>query len=259
MPELPDLQVFSRNLNKELSGKKLEKVTVVNKSKLKGTEKELKTSLENQKLKKVYREGKELRFEFSNGNILGLHLMLNGNMYLFEKTNEHKNTIIELLFDNNKGLAMTDYQGMAAPTLNPEEKTSPDALSDELDFKFLKERLSNTRTTIKNLLLDQKVIRGIGNAYADEILWDARISPFSVCNKLPDAKIKTLAKSIKTVLQNAEKQILESHPDIISGEIRSFLDIHNSKKKHSPSGAAIQQKIIGGRRTYYTNEQELFS
>src|SRR6476620_3686728 len=142
MPELPDLQVFSVNLDKKFSGKRLKKLTVINDRRLKVPKKELKKALEGQKLKQVYREGKELRFEFANRNILGLHLMLNGNMYLFEKRNEHKNSILELLFEDQKGLVMTDYQGMAAPTLNPEEKASPDALSTGLNFKFLKDQLS---------------------------------------------------------------------------------------------------------------------
>ncbi|MCW3108230.1 MAG: DNA-formamidopyrimidine glycosylase [Segetibacter sp.] len=257
MPELPDLQVFSRNLDKQLSGKALKEVRVVNDSKLKISPKELKDALEGQELIKVYREGKELHFEFKNGNVLGLHLMLNGNLYLFTKTNEHKNTIIELLFNDDTGLALTDYQGMATPTLNPEKRSSPDALSKEVDYNFLKEKLE-TKTAIKTLLLDQKVIRGIGNAYADEILWDARISPFSASNKIPGDKIKVLAKSIKSVLLNAEKQILKTHPDIISGEVRDFLDIHNARKTHSPDGAVIHNKMVSSRKTYYTDEQELY-
>lgn len=106
-------------------------------------------------------------------------------------------------------------------------------------------------------MLDQKIMRGVGNAYADEILWHARISPFSISSKIPEAKLKNLAQSIKTVLENAEKSILKSNPDIINGEVRDFMDIHNSKKKHSPTGAAI---IVNeaSRKTYYTNEQELF-
>ena len=67
-------------------------------------------------------------------------------------------------------------------------------------------------------------------------------------------KPKTRTKKI----ESKEKQILKSHPDIISGEVRDFLAIHNSKKKKSPAGVIIQQKIIGGRKTYYTHEQELF-
>ncbi len=68
---------------------------------------------------------------------------------------------------------------MATPTLNPAPSAAPDALSEEVNFEFLKTLLSTKKGSIKNILLDQKLIRGIGNAYADEILWDARISPFS--------------------------------------------------------------------------------
>ena len=86
MPELPDLQVFSNNLDKKLSGKKLETIEIKNTSKLKTSEKETKKALDNQRLKEVYRDGKELRFKFEN-DILGMHLMLNGDLYFFEKMN----------------------------------------------------------------------------------------------------------------------------------------------------------------------------
>jgi formamidopyrimidine-DNA glycosylase len=258
MPELPDLNVFASNLDKKLAGKKVEKIEVKNKSKLKVSVSELKKEIEGSKLKKVYREGKELHFEFSNGTILGLHLMLHGSLHFFEGENEKKNTIIELYFDKDTGLALTDYQGAANATLNPVIKDSPDALSEKVDYKFLKEKLSKKRTNIKTFLLDQNSIRGIGNAYADEILWEGRISPLSVCNKIPDDKIKALAKDIKSVLKDAEKQIRKINPDIISGEERSFLKIHNSKKKESPTGEKIHNKMVNSRITYYTNEQELY-
>jgi len=191
MPELPDLNVFSRNLDKKLAGRKIEKIEVENKSKLKLPVSELKKGIEGSKLKKVYREGKELHFEFSNGNVLGMHLMLKGNLYFNE---EKKNIIAELHFDNDDVLILTDYQGAANISLNPEIKDSPDALSDEVDHKFLKEKLAKKKTTIKAFLLDQKNIRGIGNAYADEILWEAGIHPESKCNKIPDDKIKDWQK-----------------------------------------------------------------
>jgi formamidopyrimidine-DNA glycosylase len=259
MPELPDLQVFSRNLTKQLAGKTLKRITVPVDQKLNVSEDELKKKLEKQTLEAIYREGKELHLKFSKGDILGLHLMLRGQLYIFEKENEHKFPILELLFSDDKGLALCDYQRAATPTLNPKERESPDALSATVNYDFLKEKLGSTRTTIKNLLLDQHVIRGIGNAYADEILWDALISPFSVCNKIPDAQIKKLAKSIKHVLHDAEKQILKTHPDIISGEVRDFLKIHNARKKKSPTGGDIKIKTVSSRKTYYTDEQELFN
>lgn len=257
MPELPDLNVFAKNLDKELAGKKVEKIEVKNKSKLKVPVSKLKKEIEGSKLKRVYREGKELHFEFSNNNILGMHLMLRGGLNWFEEKNEKKNTIVEIHF-SNIGLALTDFQGAANITLNPNVKDSPDALSDDVDYKFLKEKLSKKRTNIKTFLLDQNIIRGIGNAYADEILWESRIHPESVCNKIPDDAIKALAKDIKSVLKDAIKQILKINVDIISGEERSFLKIHNSKKKESPTGAKIQSKMVNSRITYYTDEQELY-
>jgi len=257
MPELPDLQVFSHNLNKKLNGKTVKTVVVHKAPKLNVTHKELQDTLQGQKLSSVYRDGKELFFKFSKGDVLGLHLMLHGKLFLFEGKNDNKYPIIELLFTDDTGLVLTDFQGIAAPTLNPEAKDAPDALSADAGPEYLKGILAKKKTNIKTVLLDQKIIRGIGNAYADEILWDAGISPFSASNKIPEDKVKALVKSIHGVLQNAEKEIIKANPDIIAGEIRDFMLIHNAKKKHSPKGAPIliDEKQ---RKTYYTEEQELF-
>jgi len=258
MPELPDLQVFSKNLTKIFVGKTLKKISVPNTKKLNVSVSKLKSNLENQKLIGISREGKELHFEFKDGDVLGLHLMLRGKLHQFDEKNTEKYTIIELLFTDNSGLALTDFQGQATPTLNPEAREAPDVLSKEANLGFLKTRLAKSKAVIKSVLLDQHIMRGIGNAYADEILWDAGISPFSISNKIPDTQVKTLLKSIKSVLQKAEKSIIKSNPDIISGEIRDFMLIHNSKKEKSPAGAPIKVKSVGGRKTYYTDEQKLF-
>ncbi|GAA4338926.1 DNA-formamidopyrimidine glycosylase [Mucilaginibacter gynuensis] len=256
MPELPDLQAFSHNLDKRLAGKTVKDVKVTS-AKLNVSPEELKDTLDGQKIKKIYREGKELHIEFSKGDVLGLHLMLHGKLFLFEGDNENKYSIIDILFTDNTGLTLTDFQKMATPTLNPEKKEAPDALADSADADFYKETLGKTKTNVKTILLDQHIVRGIGNAYADEILWHAGISPFSVGNKIPTDKVKALAKAIKEVLTDAEKQILKKHPDIINGEVRDFMLIHNSKKTHSPNGVEIQVKA-GSRKTYYTDEQELY-
>ncbi len=257
MPELPDLQVFSKNLTKTLKGQVVNAVKAPVTKKLNVSPAALKKALVGNKIQGVKRVGKELHIELNSGDILGLHLMLHGYLYLFEGKNDHKHTVLELAFDDGTGLALTDWQSAATVTLNPEDRDAPDALDKKVSYTFLKDALQK-KAIVKNVLLDQKVIRGIGNAYADEILWDARISPFSTSNKIPDKAIKALARSIKKVLTKAEQQIRKSHPDIIAGEIRDFLVVHNSRKKTSPGGAAIDTKTVGGRKTYYTNEQELY-
>ncbi|PSL47793.1 formamidopyrimidine-DNA glycosylase [Chitinophaga niastensis] len=258
MPELPDLQAFRRNLEKALLHKKLASLTVKNAKKMHATPASLRSALEGQPLEHIRRVGKELHFVFKNGHVLGMHLMLHGKLYLFQKKNEEKYTIIELLFEDGTGLALTDFQAQAAVTLDPAEKTAPDAMSEELNENYLRTQLAKKKSNIKKYLIDQNNILGIGNAYADEILWDARISPFSICNKIPAENIKVLLKSIKNILQEAEKKILKSHPDIINGEVRDFMLVHNSKLKESPGGAVIQKEIGGGRKTYFTAEQVLF-
>jgi len=257
MPELPDLQVFAKNLTKLFTDKKLEKVNVTVTAKLNVSAKQLEDALEGQTLTHIDRVGKELQFTFKNGHILALHLMLHGELHLFEIKNEHRFTIIELIFEDNKGLALTDFQKAATPTLDPEKSDVPDAL--EIDLKYMEQKLSATKSPVKTVLMDQKVLRGIGNAYADEILYDARLSPFSPSNKIPAGKIKVLLHSIKSVLENAEKAIIKHNPDIISGEVRDFLLVHKPKHKETAKGETIHQKPVGSRKTYYTDSQELFS
>lgn len=258
MPELPDLQVFSTNLTKKLSGKKVVKAELLVAKKSNVTAGQMSKALEGKIISEIIRVGKELHVNFKDGTVLGLHLMLRGQLFLDDGKEAHKSTIILLELENGKTFGMTDFQRQASPKINPEVSEVEDALSKKITAAFLKTAFSKTTATVKSWLMDQHAIRGIGNAYADEILWEARLSPFSICKNISPEKITKLASSIKKVLKNAEKQILKEQPDTITGELRDFLKIHNKKKKESPTGASILMKTLGGRKTYYTDEQEEF-
>jgi formamidopyrimidine-DNA glycosylase len=255
MPELPDIEVFSKNLNKIFADKKLLKVKVVNGKKLADTAQTLSKTLEGKVLKRIFRSGKELRFEFRDGILLGLHLMLTGDMFLFDKKNDHHSTIVELYFEGDRNLALTDRMRNAYIKLNPVDKKGVDAL--ELDFKYLK-NIFNRKTTIKNIFLDQDLIRGIGNGYSDEILWETRISPYSVACAISDEKIKELVRMIPKILAEATGKIDKSYPGIINDEVKEFLRIHSRTKTESPTGRPIQIDTKGSRKTYYTDEQILY-
>ncbi len=256
MPELPDLQVISRNLDKLFSGQTLTALAVEDPRK-KSQEPAWKKALVGHVLRKVYREGKELRLAFAGGGLLGVHLMLHGQFRRFGEQQLPPHTLLALWFGESQGLALTDFQQRASATLDPPQPEAPDALS--ITPHMLSQVLADSRARIKNLLLDQHVLRGIGNAYADEILWEARISPFSQANKIPPAAVKALADAIPGVLKQAEKEILHQAPDLIAGELRDFMKIHNPKKKTSPTGKPIHHKAAAGRKTYYTEEQELYA
>ena len=258
MPELPDLQVFSRNLNKNFAGKTLKKIHLAEFKPSNAPLSDFKKALEGQALDEVKREGKELYFHFGKNKVLAIHLMLRGQLHVFQGEITSTRNVVELVFDDDSALALSDIMKSATVLLNPPDAPSPDALSSEVNAGFLKRKLQDVNEPIKAFLMDQKKVRGIGNAYADEILWDAGISPFSICSKIPDEKIKQLARSIKAVLKDAEQQILSLHPDLISGEIRDFLKVHTQKKTHTHTGQVIHFKKMNSRKTYYTNEQELF-
>jgi formamidopyrimidine-DNA glycosylase len=257
MPELPDLQTFSQNLQKRLKGKKVVDLILHSKKCNVGLD-VLKDCLLDQEIREIFREGKELRIKFSNEKLLGLHLMLHGELHISPVAESVKFSMFEMVLDDGNKFVLSDFQRQARPTLDPAHSPVPDALSETVDFKFLKDLLQSKKAIIKNVLLDQSEIRGIGNAYADEILWEAKLSPFSISKQIPDEAIKKLAESIKNVLKSAIKQIMKEEPDIISGEVRDFLKIHQSKTPESPTGYIIEVKKTGARKTYYTEEQVLY-
>jgi Formamidopyrimidine-DNA glycosylase len=258
MPEIPDLEVFSHNLNKKLRGKTIKKLRVPETKKLKMSATTLRKQLQGQTIAAIYRSGKALFFACKDGTVLSLHLMLRGKLEWFEKKNQHKYTVLEFLFDDDTGLALTDVHRQATPALNPEAKQAPDALSKQVNTSFLKRLLQQSDKPVKTVLTDQGTIRGLGNAYTDEILYHARIAPMSTSNKIPEEKVKQLARSIKTVLKNAQKQIRKMDPDTIGGELRDFMAVHNRRKTKSPGGATIKRITLNSRKTYYTSEQKLY-
>jgi len=255
MPELPDIEVFAHNIKKQYAGKQLKKLEVVAGKKLKDKPEELSKALEGQTLEDVYRSGKEFRLKFSNGVILGLHLMLTGDLHPFESTNERKATIVEFHFKDGTGLALTDRMKNAFVKLDPVDKGGVDALSSDLNYNYLKKAFKR-KTEVKNIFLDQDVIRGIGNGYSDEILWEAKISPHSTAEAIPNDVIKRLPGIIKKVLTTATDTILKLHPGIINREVKDYQKIHHQKV--SPTGFEIHMDQKGMRKTYYTNEQVLY-
>ncbi|SFN21307.1 formamidopyrimidine-DNA glycosylase [Chitinophaga sp. YR627] len=257
MPELPDLQVISKNLNKIFANKKVDKISIFKDKRLNASVEEFTSTIEHQKLLNIGRNGKELLLDFENGSRLGIHLMLKGELHLSSEANiKHK--VFELIFEDHTGFAVTDFMGQAKPILNPVESDVPDAVSDDFNFKYFKPILAKAiKANIKKILKDQDIVRGIGNAYIDEILWDARISPLSIGSKIPDDWIEKIIHSTKSVLAEAVKQIENISPNIISGEERSFLKVHTSKPE-TPTGYKITVIELEAKKTYFTEEQILF-
>lgn len=256
MAELPDLTVFAQILSRRFAGKVLETLEVTVANKLNVPVKEIKTALEGRELIKVERAGKTLQLYFSGTQVLGLHLMLRGQLVFIDQDEPPRFQILGFHFEGGEAFALIDIQKQATPTLNPDQVEVSDAL--EIEEQCFLDLLAKKKTVIKTLLMDQHVIRGIGNSYSDEILYHAGISPFSIANKIPVKEAKKLFKSTNKILKKAIGDIARANGDNLNGELRDFMLVHSSFLEKTSKGEKILSDKIGGRKTYFTKGQKLF-
>lgn len=258
MPELPDLTVFAESLRALVLNRPISDAAYLKKKRLDVPAEEFAALLAGRKLTAVERVGKELLFHLDDGNRFLVHLALSGGFFWGKKDEPPRSPVLTMAFQSGELLAVTDPQSLVTVNVNPDlSRRPPDAL--EVDAPLLEKICrSKPRVLIKALIIDQKVIGGIGNAYSDEILWEARVSPKSPAGKLPTEAVDRLAQSMRSVLEHAVRYLRENHPGIISGEVRDFLKVHVRNRKESPTGHPIIVEEIASKRTYYTEEQTLY-
>ena len=262
MPELPDLEVFKDNIFNRLSSKRLVGLKVFS-PKITAPESVMIDELKNRELQCVNRYGKELLFDFAGGHIIAAHLMLNGRISIIGNANSAdgiKYKVFSLIFEN-ESIVFHDAGNIGAVIrYKPLPSDVPDALGADFTLEyFLNIARKKSSANIKAFLIDQKVVKGIGNAYADEILWLARVSPKSITGKIPVEVMTELYSAIGTVLRDAVVSIKAIAPDIISGEERSFLKVHNRFKKKTETGFPIIVEKIVSKTTYFTEEQVVYN
>jgi formamidopyrimidine-DNA glycosylase len=277
MPELPDLHVFTRNLHARLAGRTVRRVRLWRARRRNFTNKAIADALEGRILTAIHREGKEALFTFDNGRRLSMHLMVSGRFDLvpdpapieFARLGIQFNAVAADAgfarqgngFDSAAAewLVVSDPDGWAPFRLDPKPSAAPDALAPEFTPDYLRATLcANPGLAVKSFLCDQRLVRGIGNAYADEILWAARIAPQSLCDRLPDVQALELHGAIRVVLTDAIAQINRLAPDAINGELRDFFKIHHPDRTHSPTGRPIRCETVGLKKTYFSDEQVTF-
>ncbi|WP_159467975.1 DNA-formamidopyrimidine glycosylase family protein [Dyadobacter sp. 3J3] len=257
MPEIPELNVIAKTLQEYFKGEKINKIEFPWTKKLNVPEDEFREAVKGAVLKKVDRDGKEIQFHLDNGNVIGIHLMLTGKMYLLPTDEKISNPIFNIMFSNGGGICVTDNMGQARSILNPESTGIPDVLSNHFTLSYLASLLSNSNSKIKQILTDQNKIKGLGNAYVDEILWNVKISPFSISKRVPDDKVKELFDAIPEIT-NAASQAIEQRQDpedIFAMKNKEHRFVHNSKLTHTMDGEEIIIGKIGQSKTYYTESQ----
>ena len=258
MPELPDLEAYSKNLGKSVSGTTVSEVLVYKPGKLNVGKQAISEALVSSQLVRFERDGKEMLLHFNNGNVVGIHLMLEGQFDVTPDIESINFKMFALRFGESF-LVISDPRGWAKMELNPDASTTPDALSDDFSLDYFSKQLGEKKSkNIKAFLIDQDIVRGIGNAYVDEILWEAKVSPESKAGRLPKEIAKRLYTAIKMVLTRSVDEILNVKPDVINGEVRDFMRVHSKTKKVCPNGFPILSKKIASKTTYYTEEQQVY-
>jgi formamidopyrimidine-DNA glycosylase len=261
MPELPDLTLFAENLSKHVVDREIVSVEVHNAFKVNATSETFAAMAVGERIREITRNGKELFFVLSGGKSFCVHLMLSGRFSLVESqgVGAIPSKVLAVGLADDRALTVSDPMRMANVHINPKLPKAPDILSDKFTLQyFLRVAGRNEWENIKALLVGQKHMRGIGNAYADEILYASGISPECFTGRIPEEKLIELYGAIRDVSLDAIEQLRRLTPDAIAGEERSFLKVHNKNKQVTDEGEPIIVKKITGKTTYFTQAQVLY-
>ena len=259
MPELPEVETIKRELN-IIIGKKITDVIVNNAKVIREPkpEKFIK-ELKNVKIKQIIRRGKLLILELSSGKFLTIHLKMTGQL-VYPGNGEKSRVSFKL--SNGKLLDFNDTRLFGELKIVDDwrklkfiKELGPEPF--DINVKQFEKMLENRKTRIKVLLLDQKFISGIGNLYAVEALFKAKIDPRRSANSLTRKEIDLLFKEIKSTLLQAIKHKGSSVDQYVQvtgrpGDYVRFHKVYDRKgEKCFRCGGKVQRISLGGRGTYF--------
>lgn len=263
MPELPEVETIKNNLLKLVQNKTISKVIILD-NKIPSTSELDLSNLCNETIINIYRYGKYLFFEFNN-YILISHLRMEGKYYFYnndEKRSRFERIIFE--FNDKTKLIYDDMRRFGTMQLYYKKDIKNSKVYKSLGkepFDHTLESLysltSKYNSSIKSLLLDQHIISGIGNIYADEILYKCNISPFKKAKLLTKQEIESLLIEARNVLNEAislgGSTIKSYHPGRnIDGKFQQKLLVYGKANSLCPKcNSKLLKSTVNGRGTTY--------
>jgi len=261
MPELPEVETIVRGLAPRLTGLNISEIKLQLASLLKGTRRSELKKLSGKRIIGLWRRGKIIIIECEGGMSLVFHLKMTGNLlFSNRKSKLDKHTHLIITFKNQpKKLCFRDVRKFGCFYLLPTSKVfrssplsnlGPEAL--EIDLNDFLALFKNRQARIKNLLLDQGFIAGIGNIYANEILFQAKIHPLRLASQLGTQELKRLNVLLKAI--ESKGSSIRNYIDV-DGRQGSFQDYHQVYGRESFSCPHCGQKIKrihqGGRSSFF--------
>ncbi len=214
MPELPEVELISRSLDTLVRGRTISSAKL-HRARLAPdiTADDFAAALQNTRINFVHRRGKHILLDLGNEKTLIVHLRMSGRFSLLTSNREDpKFTHAVFYFEDETRLIFDDQRhfGLMKIVATPElhetkelKKLAPEPFSDEFSVEYLQSTLKTSKRSLKEFLLDQTKVCGLGNIYACEAMFAAGVHPETPANQVPVKKIPLLYDSIRAVLQLA--------------------------------------------------------
>lgn len=267
MPELPEVEIIKNNLAETIVNKKILEIQIYNENMIQyPTQDVFEDGLSEKTIKAVDRRGKYLIIHLSGEKYLVMHLRMTGQIVVNDSKMHEK--YLRACFKLTGGLYMYFYDKRKLGTvalLSKQElkewkslaELGPDPLQKDFSFIYFKNCLLNSKRPVKNLLLDQKIIAGLGNIYADEALFGAGVNPFKSSQQLVVREMEALFFSIRMVLNEGIIFNGTSFSDYvdINGEKGSYQNELNVYQRAGDEctycGEKIKRVKLAGRSTFF--------
>jgi formamidopyrimidine-DNA glycosylase len=262
MPELPEVETIRRQLGPRLAGRTLATVDVLDPRLTRPLDpREVAAELQGERVAGVERRGKYLVLLLEGGGALLVHLRMTGS-FGFEPTS-HERAIVQL--DDGTRLVYRDVRRFGtwlvvpADGLDPylDGKNGPEPLEPGFTTAWLTSRLARRRAPLKAVLLDQRVVAGLGNIYADEALWRARLSPLRLASNLDPEEVRRLHRAIRVALRTGidrQGSTLRDYatPDGSSGAMQREFRVYAREGEPCPRcRGPIAKTRVAGRGTWF--------
>lgn len=261
MPELPEVQTIINGLQNKVVNKNITKIIEHRPGTVFWNKKEGNLG----EIVSISRRGKYIIIQTTNKCKILIHLRMTGKL-IFEtnlkKVSSHCRA--EIIFEDETKLLFDDVRTFGKieifslddyiPAL---EKLGSEPLSKDFNYKYLNKKLIKRKAPIKNILLDQKIVAGLGNIYVAEILYHSKIDPRKPANKLTIDQFKNVVIQVRSVLSDALKYNGTTisdyrNVDDKTGEFQQFLKVYG--KKTCECGSMINKIKQAGRSTYFCPE-----
>jgi formamidopyrimidine-DNA glycosylase len=261
MPELPEVETIKEDLRELVAGSEIERARVLDAPLVEQpSAEEFVGRLEGVRITGARRRAKHLIMELGSGDSLVFQLKIGGQLLLVPPVEEPETALMLVLdLDGDRRLFLRDETGFTRARLldtdELEERLSPlgpEPFDEEFDAGFLQRAIGSRRAQIKPLLLDQKVVSGIGNIYADEILYDARLHPRRKANTLSEDDWEALYSAIRSNLVAGVEHrgtTVRLYKDVLDrpGEHQNYLRVFEKQGQPCPGceGEVVREKVSG--------------